>query len=93
MNARTNQASTVPAPPPLDASPFGGVKRSNVAPVPRLALNVKEACGAIGVSWDVWREHVEPNVRIIRIGSRKLVPVAELERWLASTAETMLERR
>jgi len=67
--------------------------KTNVAAVPRLSLNVQEACAALGVSWDVWREHVEPQVRLVRIGARKLVPVAELERWLAEHAETTLERR
>jgi hypothetical protein len=64
-----------------------------IAPVPRLALNIEQACAALGVSWDVWREHVEPDVRLVRIGARKLVPVAELERWLAENADTALERR
>lgn len=76
----------------LSSLPAGRHKPST-APVPRLALNVKEACAAIGVSWDVWREHVEPDVRLVRLGTRKLVPVAELERWLAEHAETVLERR
>jgi hypothetical protein len=58
-----------------------------------LALNVKDACASIGVSWDVWKAHIEPEVRLVRIGTRKLVPVAELERWLADHAETTLERR
>jgi hypothetical protein len=79
---------------PTDAArSFESPKRSNVEPVPRLALNVKDACAAIGVSWDVWREHIEPEVRIVRIGARKLVPVRELERWLAEHGETTLERR
>jgi len=58
--------------------------------VPRLALNIKEACEALGVSWDVWREHIEPDVRLVRIGRRKLVPVAELQRWLDDHAEKPL---
>ena len=58
--------------------------------VPRLALSVQEACEALGVSWDFWREHVEPDVRMVRRGRRKLVPVAELERWLEREAETVL---
>ena len=65
----------------------------NVGAVPRLSLNVEEACAALGVSWDVWREHIEPDVRLVRVGRRKLVPVAELERWLAEHAETTLGRR
>ena len=59
----------------------------------RLALNVKEACAALGVSWDLWKAHIEPDVRLVRIGSRKLVPVSELERWLTENAETVLGRR
>ena len=67
--------------------------KPTVAPVPRLALNVKEAAAALGVSWDTWREHIEPDVKLVRIGSRKLVPVSELERWLSEHAETTLGRR
>lgn len=64
-----------------------------VAPVPRLALDISEACLALNVSWDTWREHIEPDVRIVRIGRRKLVPVDELQRWLTEHAETTLERK
>ncbi len=59
--------------------------------VPRLALSVSEACEALGVSWDYWREHVSAEVRIVRRGRRKLVPVSELERWLEASAERVLE--
>gem|GEM_PF-3811945 len=55
-----------------------------------LALSVGEACAALGVSWDFWREHVEPGVRIVRRGRRKLVLVAELEAWLDREAERAL---
>lgn len=58
--------------------------------VPRLALSIEEACAAVGVSWGTWKEHIAPNVRIVRLGRKKLVPVAELERWLAERAEHFL---
>lgn len=61
------------------------------APVPRVALSIEEACAALGVSWDYWREHVAPEVRIVRRGRRKLVPVRELERWLDTRAEAIIE--
>lgn len=64
--------------------------KPSIAPVPRLALNVKEACAALGISWDVWKEHVEPDMRLVRIGARKLVPVAELERWLKDNAASTI---
>ena len=59
-------------------------------PVPRLAYTVGEACEVMGVSWDYWAEHIAPEVRIVRRGRRKLVPVAELERWLEANAQRTL---
>lgn len=56
----------------------------------RLALSTAEACDALGVSWDFWREHVEPELRVVRRGRRKLVAVAELEAWLDREAERAL---
>ena len=50
--------------------------------VPTLALDVAEACQALGVSWKTWQEHIAADVRIVRVGRRKLVSVRELERWL-----------
>ena len=58
-------------------------------PTPALALSVEQACAALGVSWDTWRAHIEPDVRIVRLGRRKLVPVAELERWLTDHADAV----
>ena len=57
----------------------------------RLALSVAEACDALGVSWDFWREHVEPELRVVRRGRRKLVAVVELEAWLARSADAPLD--
>ena len=58
----------------------------------RLALNVEEACAALGVSWDFWAEYIAPEVRIVRRGRRKLVAVRELERWLERNGETALAK-
>ena len=74
-----------------DASPKA--KRPLAAPVPRLSLNVGEACLALGISWDLWREHIEPDIRLVRVGRRKLVAISELQRWLDANAETVLGRR
>lgn len=62
--------------------------RGAISPhIPRTALSIEEACASLGVSWDTWAEHIAAHVKIVRIGRRKLVPVAELERWLAREAE------
>ena len=55
--------------------------------LPRLALSIEEACAALGISWDLFDQHVRPHVRMVRLGRRQLVPVAELQRWLAENAE------
>ncbi len=57
------------------------------APPPRLALSVEEACASLGVSWDTFHEQIEPEIKVVRLGRRKLVPVRELEAWLAKEAE------
>jgi hypothetical protein len=54
---------------------------------PALALSVEQACNALGVSWDTWKEHIAPDVRIVRIGRRKLIAVSELQRWLDDHGE------
>lgn len=55
--------------------------------VPSLALTVEQACLSLNVSWDFWRANIEPDIALVRIGRRKLVPTQELERWLDTHAE------
>jgi excisionase family DNA binding protein len=52
----------------------------------RLALSPDEAGAAIGVSRDYFDEHVLPELRVVRRGRRRLIPVRELERWLEASA-------
>ena len=56
---------------------------------PALALSVEQACEALGVSWDTWRAHIEPEVPLVRLGRRKLIPVSELQAWLDRHAESV----
>jgi len=58
--------------------------------VPRLALRPGEAAQALGVSGDFFTEHVASELRWVRRGALKLVPVAELERWLRDHAALVL---
>lgn len=62
-------------------------------PVPRIALSREEAALALGVSLDSFERHVQPDLRLIRRGRLRLVPVSELERWAAEQAEPTLGRR
>lgn len=54
--------------------------------VPRFALTPPEAAAAIGVGPDFFEENVAPELRLIRRGRKRLVPVSELERWVAQAA-------
>ncbi len=60
---------------------------------PRLALKPEEAAEAIGVSRDYFDEHVLPELKVVRRGRRVLVATAELEAWLARSAERSLACR
>ncbi|MGB7587996.1 MAG: excisionase family DNA-binding protein [Solirubrobacterales bacterium] len=59
-------------------------------PRARLALSKAEAAQALGVSVDFLEEHVLAELRVVRVGRRVLIPVPELERWLAEHAERAL---
>jgi hypothetical protein len=52
-----------------------------------LAFTIAEACDALSVSWKTWREHIEPDVRVVRVGRCKRVAVTELQRWLDQNAD------
>lgn len=52
---------------------------------PRLALGIAEAASALGMSRGGLYRHVQSGaVRTVKLGGRRLVPVAELERLLAA---------
>jgi excisionase family DNA binding protein len=58
--------------------------------VPRIALTRAEAAEALGMSLDSFERHTQPELRLVRRGRLRLVPVRELERWLERNAERPL---
>jgi hypothetical protein len=44
------------------------------------------------MSLDSFERHVQPELRLIRRGKLRLVPVAELERWANENAELVFAR-
>ena len=48
----------------------------------RLVLSIEEAADALSISRDSFERHVIGDLRLVRVGRRLLVPVAELERWI-----------
>jgi excisionase family DNA binding protein len=70
----------------------GGRQRTKRTPwnppsLPRLSISPGEAAEMLGVSRDFFDEHIKPELRIVRRGSKTiLIPIAELERWLDKSA-------
>ena len=60
------------------------------ASIPRIALTPPEAAAAIGVGPDFFDANVAPELRLVRRGRKRLVPVSELERWTTENAERTL---
>ena len=84
MNTRTPQRSDLPT-----RKRVGTRQESHLADVARLALNIKDACQALSVSWDVWnntsnRRPYRPHRHTRARASRRS------QRWLADDAETTL---
>jgi hypothetical protein len=59
--------------------------RSSRPPFPE-SLSLPPEAAAIGVGPDFFEANVAPELRLIRRGRRRLVPVSELERWVAPPA-------
>lgn len=60
------------------------------AGIPRIALTIPEAAASLGVGVDFFNDNVRPELKVIRRGSKRLIPVAELERWCEQNAERTL---
>lgn len=52
----------------------------------RLALSKREAAAALGCSVNHFERHVQPSLRVVYSGRRRLFPVRELEAWLEREA-------
>ena len=57
----------------------------------RVALTREEAADALGgMSLDSFERHVQPHIRLLRLGRMRLVPLRELERFCDTHAEHTL---
>lgn len=51
-----------------------------------LAVNPEEAAELLGISRSTFYSQVLPQLRVVNVGRRRLVPVRELERWIEANA-------
>jgi hypothetical protein len=49
-------------------------------------LTIEEAAAAVGMSESSFKRHVQPELRIVRRGSLRVIPILEIERWLEGNA-------
>ena len=78
-------AGEAPAAPALPSKPS-----PVTVPAVALALSREAAAASLGVSEDTFDRHVVPHLRVVPVGTRRLIPVRELERYLESKAARAL---
>lgn len=67
-------------------------KKSTKTTAPRrIGLTIPEAAATLGVSKDYFLDHILPEIRIVRRGRLRIVPIIELELWLDKAAARTLE--
>jgi hypothetical protein len=57
-------------------APVSDVARS------KLLLTRKDAAASLSMSLDHFERHVQPHLLLVRSGALRLIPAAELERWV-----------
>jgi hypothetical protein len=60
---------------------------------PCLAVQHKDAPAVLGLGKTSFEKYVVPEVRCVRLGSMRVYPVRDLERWLDRHAERVLDRK
>jgi hypothetical protein len=58
-----------------------------VAPV---AVTRETAAAAVGMGLTMFSERVQPELKVIRVGAKVLIPTAELQRWVEANAQKTL---
>jgi hypothetical protein len=65
--------------------------RAAERPIPRGALTQDEAAVYLGIGRKLFRSDVLPELAVVRLGSRTLIPIRELNRFLDRHAARVLE--
>ncbi len=59
------------------------MKQEIVTPI---LVKRREAAGMLSISIESFERHVEPHIKLVQLGSMFLVPLSELERFVADYA-------
>ena len=59
--------------------------------IPRLALRPEQAAASLGVSCSFFFAQILPELRVVRCGRVRLVPIRSLEDWLAKRSSRIVE--
>jgi hypothetical protein len=55
-----------------------------------VAVTRQAAAAALGMGLTLFSERVQPDLRVIRVGGKVLIPTSELQRWVHENAEKVL---
>lgn len=73
-----------------EAPPMPREPRPVEVPPVALAVSREQAAALLSVSVDTFERRVLPDLRVVQVGRRQLVPIRELEAWLASNSARAL---
>lgn len=63
-------------------------KHVDTAALSPIAVDRAEAAAALGISVDVFDEHVRPHLPALRFGTKQVYPVAALQAYAVEHADT-----
>lgn len=66
------------------------LQAASPSPLPRLSYSPDESARVLGVSRSLFYASIMPELRTVRVGRKRLVPVKELEEWLTRNASRAL---
>jgi hypothetical protein len=55
-----------------------------------VAVTRETAAAALGIGLTMFSERVQPDLQVIRVGAKVLIPTSELQRWVEANAEKTL---
>jgi excisionase family DNA binding protein len=61
--------------------------------IPKKAMTRQEAADSLGISLDTFERYIQPELRVLRIGRKVLVPMVELDAWIDKNAALTLPPR